>query len=67
MRRIRYPICDKCHEPIDPTRYEDCEKYYLTPQGETLHKDCFIERETEYLEENTDDFAELVGVRVVNL
>lgn len=63
----KYPICGECLEPIDPNQFVDCEKYYLTPQGEVLCRACFLKRETEYLELNTDDFAELVGVRVVNL
>ena len=63
----KYPVCADCLEEIDPVRYDDCEKYYLTEKGEPLCRDCFIKREKKFLELSTDDYADLIGVRVVAL
>ena len=59
----RYPICNNCGAEINPNKYEDCEKCYISG-GQTLCRDCFLEFSEEYLRLNTDDFAELVGVMV---
>ena len=67
MKRIKYPVCSECGEEINPQKYDDCEKYYLTEKGEPLCRSCFIKREKKFLELSTDDYADLIGVRVVVL
>lgn len=67
MKRIKYPVCSECGEEINPQKYDGCEKYYLTAEGKVVCRDCFIEGQIEYLELNTDDYADLIGVRVVAL
>lgn len=64
--RAHYPICDKCGAEINPHKYDDCEKFYIS-NHETLCRDCFLEEQEEYLRLNTDDFAALVGAGVVEL
>lgn len=66
MRRRAYPICDKCGAEINPHKYEDCEKFYLS-DNETLCMDCFKEQAEEYVRLNLDDFAEMVGVTVTEV
>ena len=33
MRRVKFPHCVKCGAELNPNKYEDCEKYYLTDDG----------------------------------
>lgn len=66
MRRRAYPICDKCGAEINPNKYEDCEKFYIS-DNETLCMDCFKEQAEEYVRLNLDDFAALVGAGVVEV
>lgn len=66
MRRRAYPICDKCGAEINPHKYEDCEKFYIS-DNETLCMDCFKEQAEEYVRLNLDDFAALVGADVVEV
>ena len=66
MRRRAYPICDKCGAEINPHKYEDCEKFYIS-NHEALCRDCCLEEQEEYLRLNLDDFAELVGATVTEL
>ena len=35
MRRVKFPHCVKCDGEINPIKYDDCEKYYLTDDGIT--------------------------------
>ena len=51
---------------MNPNKYDDCEKYYLTDDG-VMCKDCFLEDSIEWLESNLDEFAELVGVPVIEV
>lgn len=67
MKRIKYPVCSECGEEINPIKYDDCEKYYQMDDGEILCRDCFIKREKKFLELSADDYADLIGVRVVAL
>ena len=67
MKRIKYPVCSECGEEINPIKYDDCEKYYQMVDGEILCRDCFIKWEKKFLELSTDDYADLIGVRVVAL
>lgn len=66
MRRRAYPICDKCGAEINPHKYEDCEKFYIS-DNETLCMDCFKEQAEEYVRLNLDDFAALVGAIVTEV
>ena len=66
MRRRAYPVCDKCMAEINPHKYEDCEKYYIS-NGLILCKDCFKKESEEYIELNLDDFTALVGAGVVDV
>ena len=66
MRRRAYPICDKCGAEINPHKYEDCEKFYIS-DNETLCMDCFKEQAEEYVRLNLDDFAALVGATVTEV
>lgn len=59
MRYVKKVYCERCCGEI----YTG-EKFYETDEG-TLCRECFLEKEREYLELNTDDFAELVGVSVI--
>lgn len=65
MKRIKYPVCSECGEEINPIKYDDCEKYYQMDDGEILCRGCFLEKNMEYLERNTDDFAILIGALVI--
>ena len=67
MKRIKYPVCSECGDEINPIKYDDCEKYYQMDDGEILCRDCFIKLEKKFLELSTDDYADLIGVRVVAL
>ena len=64
--KTHYPICDKCGVEINPHKYEDCEKFYIS-NNETLCRDCFLEEQEEYLRLNLDDFAALVGATVTEV
>ena len=66
MKRNKYPFCCKCGNEINPVKYDDCEKYYLTDDG-VMCKDCFLDDSRNLLESNLDEFAELVGVPVVEV
>lgn len=64
MKRRQYPRCVECEVELNPNFYDDCEKYYLTDDG-PLCKYCFIEREKDWLDQNPDEYAELMGVPVI--
>ena len=66
MKRNKYPFCCKCGNEINPVKYDDCEKYYLTDDG-VMCKDCFLDDSRNFLESNLDEFAELVGVPVIEV
>ena len=66
MKRLKFPVCDKCDAEINPDKYDDCEQYYIV-EGETLCKDCFKDWLLEWAELNLDDVAELAGVPVVEV
>ena len=66
MKRVKFPHCVKCDGEINPIRYDDCEKYYLTYDG-VMCKDCFLDDSRDWLESNLDEFAELVGVPVIEV
>lgn len=59
----RYPVCDRCGIEINPNKYDDGDRAYIS-RGETLCRECFLKDADEYIHLNTDDFAELVGVMV---
>ena len=66
MRRVKFPHCVKCDGEINPIKYDDFEKYYLTDDG-IMCKDCFLEDSIEWLKSNLDEFAELAGVQVIEV
>lgn len=66
MKRNKFPFCSKCGHEINPVRYVDCEKYYLTFDG-LMCRDCFLDDSRDWLESNLDEFAELVGVPVIEV
>ena len=66
MKRSKFPFCCKCGNEINPVKYDDCEKYYLTDDG-IMCKDCFLEDSIEWLKSNLDEFAKLVGVPVIEV
>ena len=66
MRRVKFPHCVKCGAELNPNKYDDCEKYYLTDDG-IMCKDCFLEDSIEWLKSNLDEFADLVGVPVIEV
>ena len=66
MRRVKFPHCVKCGSGLNPNKYDDCEKYYLTDDG-AMCKDCFLDDSRDWLESNLDEFAELVGVPVIEV
>ena len=66
MKRNKFPFCCKCGNEINPVKYDDCEKYYLTDVG-IMCKDCFLEDSRDWLGSNLDEFAELVGVPVIEV
>ena len=66
MKRNKFPFCCKCGNEINPVKYDDCEKYYLT-DDDIMCKDCFLDDSRDWLESNLDEFAELVGVQVVEV
>ena len=66
MRRVKFPHCVKCGSELNPNKYGDCEKYYLTDDG-IMCKDCFLEDSIEWLKSNLDEFSELVGVPVIEV
>lgn len=65
MKIMKYPVCSECGDEINPIKYDGCEKYYMMDEGEILCRDCFLQKNIEYLELNTDDFAILIGALVV--
>lgn len=62
----RYPHCEECGGEINPNKYEDCERYYLS-NGRVLCRECFLSEAEEYLERNTEDFARAVGAAIVEV
>ena len=66
MKRRKFPFCCKCGNEINPVKYDDCEKCYPTDDG-IMCKDCFLEDSRDWLESNLDEFAELVGVPVIEV
>ena len=66
MKRVKFPHCSKCGAELNPNKYDDREKYYLTDDG-IMCKDCFLEDSIEWLKSNLDEFAELVGVPVIEV
>ena len=60
----KHPHCEECGGEINPNKYEDCERYYIS-NGRALCRECFLAEAGEYLERNTDDFARAVGAAVV--
>ena len=66
MKRSKIPFCYKCGNEINPVKYDDCEKYYLTHIG-IICKHCFLDDSRDWLESNLDEFAELIGVPVVEV
>ena len=66
MRRVKFPHCAKCGLELNPNKYDDCEKYYLADVG-IMCKDCFLEDSIEWLKSDLDEFAELVGVPVIEV
>lgn len=66
MRRVKFPHCVKCDGEINPIRYDDCEKYYLTDDG-IMCKSCFLDDSRGWLESNLDEFAELIGAKVIEV
>ena len=66
MRRVKFPHCAKCGSELNPNKYDDFEKYYLTDDG-IMCKDCFLEDSIEWLKSNLDEFAELAGVQVIEV
>ena len=66
MKRVKFLHCVKCGQEINPHKYDDCEKYYGTDDG-PMCKECYSVYEKEWLENNLDEFAELVGVPVIEV
>ena len=66
MKRSKFPFCSKSGHEINPVRYVVCEKYYLTFDG-LMCRDCFLDDSRDWLESNLDEFAELVGVPVIEV
>ena len=66
MKRSKFPFCCKCGNEINSVKYDDCEKYYLTDDG-IMCKDCFLDDSRDWLESNLDEFAEFVGVQVIEV
>ena len=66
MKRNKFPFCCKCGNEINPVKYDDCEKYYLTYDG-VMCKNCFLDDSRDWLESNLDEFAGLVRVPVVEV
>lgn len=66
MRRVKFPHCLKCGSELNPNKYDDCEKYYLKDDG-IMCKDCFLDDSRDWLESNLDEFADLVGVPVIEV
>lgn len=66
MKRLKYPVCEKCDAEINPNKYDDCEQYYLIGE-ETYCRECFKDWLLEQLDSVLDDVAALVGVAVVEV
>lgn len=65
-RRNSYPVCAKCGAEINPNKWDDCEKYYLTNDG-AYCKDCFKEWLYEWINSNLDDVAAAIDVPVIDV
>lgn len=63
-RRIKYPVCSQCEHELNPELEDDSEKYYLVG-GEIYCKYCFEDYARDWLDENMDDFADLIGIQKV--
>ena len=64
MKRIKYPVCSQCDHELNPVLEDDCEKYYVV-SGEIYCKYCFEDYARDWLDENMDDFADLIGIQKV--
>lgn len=60
---MKNPVCQKCGLEIDPYQYDGCDVFFIS-DGRTICKECFIEEETEFLRNNTVEFAQLIGAGV---
>lgn len=60
---MKYPICDECGLEINPCKYDDCEKYFIS-DGRILCKECFIEESIEYIKTNLNEFANIIGAAI---
>lgn len=61
MIKPKYPVCEECGCEIG--RYQAGERAY-TSNGRVLCKDCFEEEAIEYVQDNLEDFCQLIGVAV---
>ena len=66
MKRRKFPFCCKCGNEINPVKYDDCEKYYPTDEG-IMCMNCYQEYSIDWIKSNLDEFAELVGVPVIEV
>ena len=66
-KRRSFPHCDRCDAEVNPLLYEFCDEMYRTDDGECVCRECFLSREREYLELNPREFAELIGVEVIDI
>lgn len=66
-KRRSFPHCDRCDAEVNPLLYEFCDEMYRTDDGECVCRECFLMREREFLELNTREFAELIGVEVIDI
>lgn len=62
--KIKYPTCSQCDHELNPELEDDCEKYYMVC-GEIYCKYCFEDYARDWLDENMDDFADLIGIQKV--
>lgn len=66
MQRTKFPVCAQCGHTLNPNLEDDCEKYYIVG-GEIYCKYCFEDYAKDWLDENMDEFAELIGIQKVGI
>ena len=62
----KFPVCQECGDEINPELYENCDRYFVS-NGRVLCRDCFLTESKEYMETETDSFAEMIGAKVVHI
>lgn len=60
-----WPRCSNGdRDAIDPTLYDECERYFVSTNGEVICKDCMRDFIRDHMDEHLDEIASLMGYAV---